>query len=317
MLTMPMGFSVDKWSALKTALSGALDQVKGGISFGLELFPNGMTTPITKDCTNECWDIPPGDAAVVVPVGPGTTTVPQIVAKLEPPPAGGTPTAAALKVAADYFTTGAGKSLMGDKYVLLATDGGPNGNGSILCTAMTCTKNIDLQKFTVNYCDAAIGDPNAPKSCLDDQATVAQLSAMAAAGLKTFVVGIPGTELYTNALDAMAVAGGVPASMTSPKYYAVSAAGGVAGLQQVFETITRQVIMSCRQQLQSNPPDPKLLNVYVDGKLIPQAGDNGWTLDTSTSPPTIVLKGMTCSTIEMSGASKIEIVYGCPTVLVN
>jgi len=318
MMSTPTGFSTDKWSALKTALSGALDQVKGGISFGLELFPNSLTTPISTNCVDDCWDIPPGDSAVVVPVGPGTTTVPQIVAQLGPAPAGGTPTAAALKSAADYFTTGAGASLMGDKYVLLATDGGPNGN-AITCTATTCTKNIDLQRFTSNYCDSAStgGDPNAPKNCLDDQATVAQLSAMATAGLKTFVVGIPGTELYTNALDAMAVAGGVPASTTSPKYYAVSAMGGVAGLQQVFEAITRQVITSCRQQLQSSPPDLSLLNVYVDGTLVPKGGANGWTIDTSTSPPTIVLEGTTCMGVQMNGAMKIEVVYGCPTVIVN
>jgi len=316
MSSTPMGFSTDKWSALKTALSGALDQVKGGISFGLELFPNSLTTPIPTNCVDECWDIPAGDSAVVVPIGPGTTTVPQIVTQLGPPPAGGTPTAAALKLASDYFTTGAGASLMGDKYVLLATDGGPNGN-PITCTATTCTKNIDLQRFTTNYCDSGIGDPNAPKNCLDDQATVAQLSAMATAGLKTFVVGIPGTEVYTNALDAMAVAGGVPASTTSPKYYAVSASGGVAGLQQVFESITKQVITTCRQQLQSNPPDLSLLNVYVDGKLIPQGGADGWTIDTSTSPPTIVLEGATCAGVQMNGAMKIEVIYGCPTIIVN
>jgi hypothetical protein len=206
---------------------------------------------------------------------------------------------------------------MGDKYVLLATDGGPNGNGSITCAAATCTANIDRNMTTPNFCDPAIAGPTAAKNCLDDQASVAQLSAMAAAGLKTFVVGIPGTEQYQTTLDAMAVAGGVPASMTSPKYYSVSAMGGVAGLQQVFETITRQVITTCRQQLQTQAPDLSLLNVYVDGKLVPQGGDNGWSIDSSTSPPTIVLKGTTCSDIEMKGASKIEVVYGCPTIIIN
>jgi hypothetical protein len=101
------------------------------------------------------------------------------------------------------------------------------------------------------------------------------LPADGVAGIKTFVVGIPGSDLYVSTLDAMAVAGGVPASATSPKYYAVSAMGGVAGLQQVFESITKQLITSCRLQLQSNPPDLNLLNVYVDSQVIPKPGPTG------------------------------------------
>src|SRR5579859_6508840 len=256
MTSKPAGFSTDKWSAMKTALSGALDTVKGGISFGLELFPNNPTNPIPTSCTSQCWDMPAGDAAIVVPVGPGTQTVPTIVSKFADAPAGGTPTAVALKDAADYFTTGAGKNLAGDKYVLLATDGGPNGNASLMCGAASCTVNMDgsCPPAAGNCCSMAV--PDGAKSCLDDQATITQLSAMATAGIKTFVVGIPGTDPYVATLDAMAVAGGAPASMTSPKYFAVSAMGGVAGLQQVFETITQQLIKSCSLQLQSNPPDP-------------------------------------------------------------
>jgi hypothetical protein len=204
---------------------------------------------------------------------------------------------------------------MGDKYVLLATDGGPNGN-ALTCTAATCTTNLDTGKFTTNYCDPNIV-PDGPKLCLDEQATVDQLSTMAGAGIKTFVVGIPGTDPYISTLDKMAVAGGVPASMTSPKYFAVSATGGVAGLQQVFEAITRQLITSCRLQLQSNPPDPGLLNVFIDGKVLPKPGADGWDLDTSTMPPTIVLKGATCTNIETNGATTIDVQYGCPTVIVR
>jgi hypothetical protein len=313
MTSTPAGFSTDKWSAMKTALSGALDVVKGGVSFGVELFPNNLVTPIPTACTSQCWDMPPGEDGILVPVGPGTTTVAPIVAKLDLTPAGGTPTAAALKIASDYFTTGSGKTLPGDKYVLLATDGGPNGN-PISCTASTCTTNMDRNDFTTNFCDQSI--PNASKSCLDDKATVDQLSTMAGAGIKTFVVGIPGTDPYVSTLDAMAVAGGAPASMTSPKYFAVSAAGGVAGLQQAFESITKQLIKSCTLQLQSNPPDVSLLNVYIDGTVLPQQGADGWDVDSSTSPPTIVLKGATCASIEANGANMINIQYGCPTVIV-
>ncbi len=317
MTSTPAGFTTDKWTAMKTALSGALDGVKGGISFGLELFPNNPTTPIPTACTSECWDMPLGEDAIVVKIGPGTMTVPTILSKLAPAPAGGTPTASALKAAADYFTTGSGKNVAGDKYVLLATDGGPNGNGSLTCDQKSCTVNMDRNDTgagATNFCSAALV-ADGPKSCLDDQATIAELTTLAAAGIKTFVVGIPGTDPYVSTLDAMAVAGGAPASTTSPKYFAVSAMGGVAGLQQVFEAITKQLIRSCSLQLQSNPPDPGLLNVYVDGKVIPKPGVDGWFLDTTTSPPTIVLQGATCAAIESMGAGSIDVQYGCPTII--
>jgi hypothetical protein len=313
MTSKPAGFATDKWTAMKTALAGALDKVKGGISFGVELYPNNLTTPIPSGCTNQCWDMPAGENAILVPIGPGTTTVPAILAKLEITPTGGTPTAVALKAAADYFLTGSGKSLPGDKYVLLATDGGPNGN-TVPCTAETCTTNMDNGVFTANFCEATPNIPDGPRSCLDEKATTDQLSAMATAGIKTFVVGIPGTDPYISTLDAMAVAGGVPAATTSPKYFAVSATGGVVGLQQVFESITKQLIKSCRLQLQSTPPDLGLLNVYVDGAVVPKPGTDGWDLDTTTSPPTIVLKGATCAQIETSGANTVDVQYGCPTV---
>src|SRR5262249_25586353 len=143
---------------------------------GLELFPNNLTTPIPSNCQAACWDMPPGDSAVVVPVGPGTTSLPTIVGKLADAPSGGTPTRAALQAAYDYFTTGAGKALGGDKYVLLATDGGPNG-GTAPCEQASCTTNMDRNEFGVgfpNYCDANLL-AEGPRACLDGMATKTQL----------------------------------------------------------------------------------------------------------------------------------------------
>ena len=110
-------------------------------------------------------------------------------------------------------------------------------------------------------------------------------------------------------LDALAVAGGVPAAAASPKYFAVTAAGGVDGLKQVFESITQQLIKTCDIQLQSAPPDPMKLNVYIDGTVVPQAGPDGWELKSSDAGalPVVSLKGATCAAIEASGASKVQI----------
>jgi hypothetical protein len=59
-----------------------------------------------------------------------------------------------------------------------------------------------------------------------------------------------------------------------------------------------------------------LLNVVIDGTEVPQMGDDGWEVDRTTSPPTIVLKGETCEAMETRGAAEVTITYGCPTVKV-
>src|SRR4030095_7244501 len=127
-------------------------------------------------------------------------------------------------------------------------------------------------------------------------APAAQLGKLAAANVKTFVVGIAGTEAYAKSLDQFAVAGGVANPDAPPSYFAVTESGGVAGLTAVFSAITTRLITTCRLQLQSDPPDSMKLNVSVDGTLVPQ-GPNGWHLDTSTMPATIVLDGALCSNV--------------------
>src|SRR6185295_5901965 len=97
------------------------------------------------DCRDKCCQMPLAPD-LTVPVEYGATAVAKIVAALgATSPGGGTPTAAALARAYDYYTTGAGAGLDGDKYVLLATDGGPNCNAALNCDAdpSHCTINIE------------------------------------------------------------------------------------------------------------------------------------------------------------------------------
>jgi hypothetical protein len=58
-----------------------------------------------------------------------------------------------------------------------------------------------------------------------------------------------------------------------------------------------------------------LLNVTIDGKNIAQSGPDGWQVDQSTNPPTVVLKGATCQYMVSQGAQSVNIIYGCPTVI--
>ena len=313
MLQKPPGYTVKKWPALKTALGASLDKVKTRMSFGLELFPFDATTPIGSPCAGNCCAVPTGSAAINVPIEAGDTALPKMLAAIDATdPGGATPTADAMKRALEYFTTGAGKDVKGDKYVILATDGGPNCNADLTCDVDHCTSNLDGTCATGNCCDPTTGGSKI--DCVDDTSVTAQITALATAGVKTFVIGIPGSEAYNTFLDSFAVAGGITSPTPPPKYFAVNAAGGVGGLEAVFDLITGELITTCRLQLASNPADPEKLNVVVDGKIIPQDGPDGWSLDTSTTPPTVVLRGATCSAMETKGAKVVEIEYGCPTI---
>src|SRR6185503_16466644 len=102
------------------------------------------------------------------------------------------------------------------------------------CEAETCTYNMDQQDFTTNACVGDVGSPPPIAFCLDDANVVAQLDALLAIGVKTFVVGIPGTEQYSDYLNTFAVAGGAPQA-GDPQYYAVSASDGA---QALADTLT-------------------------------------------------------------------------------
>ena len=314
----PDGFDQKKWAAMKTALATALGKVETQMNFGLVLYPYAEPVQIPLDHCDDvgnCCDISTIEGAgVVVPVQPGTVSVDQINASLEQTgPGGGTPTAAALGAALDYFTTGEGASLTGDNYVLLATDGGPNCFDGPACTAMRCTTNLDGQCDSGNCCDDAAGNLR----CLDDDNVTKKLQDLNAAGIYTFVVGIPGTEAYTTYLNGFAEAGGVPAVGMDQSYYAVSADAGVEGLTGVFESITTQLLRDCDIVLPEMPSKLDLVNVAIDCSVVPQNDDDstsGWAFDQTPAPTSVIVHGPLCDTIQQKGAERIDVVFGCPTV---
>ncbi len=298
----------DRWSATKTSLGTALSAVQQDISFGLQLFP----------AVGDKCDMPGASDPLTVPLAAGSETVPAITAALEAAaPGGGTPTGAALARALSYFE---GTVLEGERYVLLVTDGGPGCNSALSCGAASCMVHMEgrcevapvAACCSSNCCDPAKGGMGAQLNCLDDTATLGQIQALRTAGISTFVVGIPGSETFASNLNAFAVAGGVPnAGATS--YFAVDAP---AALTTVLSAITKSLVTSCRLQLASVPPALNQLNVKVEGEIIPRGGADGWDLDESTSPPTVVIQGASCTRIESMGVKSVEVVYGCPTVVI-
>jgi hypothetical protein len=311
----PEGFEgKSKWAVLQAALAATLAEVESKLSLGIDLYPYSGESGGALD---DACQMPSSDA-VVVPVQNGEDAAPLILAALmdnEPEMGGQTPTALALARAKDYYTAGAGKSLEGEKYVLLATDGGPNcsADAELRCDGATCTVNLDNGVGPgQNLCDPEL-DPDGPSKCLDDVASIQAVTELAEAGIKTFVIGIPGTEAYAGTLDALAEQSGVENPDAPPSYFAVSAAGGVDGLTDVLTRVTTGLITSCKLQLEEEPPNINDVFVVIDGLLLEQGAADGWQeSDPATSPPTIEIQGATCDKLETDGAEYINVSYGCP-----
>ena len=324
----PVGGGPSRWDALKEALNTALPAVQDRVNLGVEFFPR-QDLP-DGDCTDVelCCDMTPDSTSVVVPVGDGSETVDDILGQLDATiPQGGTPTAAALQAAYDYYVNGAGAGLEGQKFVVLATDGGPNCDAGNSCPADTCTSNMDgnCPGTGTNCCDPQGGAyPAGPYYCLDDANTLAQITALQEAGISTFVIGIPGTEQYAAYLDQFAVAGGQALPETdpaTPRYFAVSEASGVQGLTDVFVDITTKLVQSCELDLAMRPPDPMLVNVFVDCELQGyvdsiDSPDSGWFIDPA-EPTRVTLTGPLCSFVETQGVGQIDVMFGCPRRIIE
>ena len=320
----PGDWGETKWNALHTALSSALNQVRGVVSWGLELFPTtAEDTPIPTPCstpTDRCCEMP-GDAELNVPVGPGSLTATEILNQLNnTDPSGGTPTAVALERAHEYYVNGAGADLSGERYVLLATDGAPNCDSEADCSVDTCTLNLE----DAESCPPP-GDPaavnccaNRPEACLDDTGTLAQIQALADSGIQTIVVGIPGSELYRTNLQGFADAGGFTQPNGDPGYYEVTAEGGVDELRDTFLEITTALVMDCEVPITIDLPNPNEVNVAVDCVVIPRGEETGtedrWFFDDPIAPTRIIINGPICDTIQSEGVDRIDTVYGCPTL---
>ena len=327
MNTAPTQGADTKWTIMRQALVAALSPVQDDINFGLLLFPY-LATGIPDGSTSaaERCAIPDDpNLAVNIPIAAGRTNFMRVLDKVgSQKPAGGTPTAQALRQAYAYYTTGDGRSLTGSKWVLLATDGGPNCNATLTCGADTCTQNLDGNCGTstsplVNCCqDNGI-------VCLDDQASSSAIAQLASAGINTFVVGIPGSEAYAKSLNAFAVAGKQPNpnGLNGEKYYAVSATSTLQDLTAAFSQITTQLLRTCDIQLSTTPlVSQDRINVAIDCRLQPavpagssaDAGVDGFYIDYGQDPAHLKLVGAPCENMMTNGAHHVDIIAGCQTI---
>jgi hypothetical protein len=171
---------------------------------------------------------------------------------------------------------------MAGRYVLFATDGLPNCGG---------------------------GNPDTAS----DTETVAAVTALFNAGIKTYVLGF-GQFGGSPTLNNAAIAGGVPKPGNTKYYEANNAAELDMALQQIAGGL---IVPSCSFQLASLPPDPDNVTVTLNGMVVPRSPShtNGW--DYHPDPMTFTFFGSYCTQIMQGAMTNVSFVYGCPGPVIN
>jgi hypothetical protein len=319
----PKGSSMTKWEITRDALGGAIDSLPATSAVGVLYFPNMRTSgsDVARPI-DECVNI---DA--MIPIGilgdPSSTQRDTIARSLDrTDPNGSTPTNDAYDYA--YANGMQASKLTGNRFMLLITDGAPT-----------------LKKG----CQGG-GGPNNPQPT---QPIIDDIHAARQAGVRTFVIGSPGSESVSNGstnvdlrpwLALAAVEGG-----TAPEGCSVlaSSSGGdtdwchidlsqssdFAGALNAALSRILGLITSCTFDVPATVPDGQVVQrdevnvIYTPGS---GSGDvlvgrddspdcqTGWQFD---GEGRVVLCPQTCETAQNDPAGKVELLFGCDSVSVG
>lgn len=305
------GSMVDEWKPGVTrykAVRGAVIEVvrtlRSRAAYGVTVFPG---EPVGNGCATgtERFATALGDPVGTTGDGPVTKG---IANALDIVPLGGTPTSSTL-----FSIITKLKQLTGKTAVVLATDGGPNCNAKYACEAADCSYNIEHgiingKPCTADYncCDPLIENGPGNLMCLDSIPTTQAVQALRDAGIRTYVVGIPGSDYYDTLLDQLAVIGG-SARAAKPYYFKID---DVDALTSTLLQIGNKVLFTCTFVIDQPPPDPALVNVYFDSQVLDYDEQNGWTWTSETS---LTIHGDACKRLEDGLVGQVQVVAGCPT----
>lgn len=312
------GTSSSKWQVTRQALDDAIYALPDSIAVGVLYYPNMDTTP--SEPAGDATD-PPRDVTACVNTGqilpidvlgptgaPHRTAVDDSLYQINGP-AGGTPTHDAYRYALGALNA---SQLPGSRYMLLITDGQPTF--------------LDGCRGTGNIVDAVDPTPIIGE---------AQLAMME--GVKTFVIGSPGSEevgvpIYSDArtwLSMTATVGGTAKAGCSDDgpnfchFDMTQEADFSTALREALRDILGAIV-SCEYSLPAPPQgeelDPSKVNVVFsaegsDPELITQAADanctEGWRY--SADGTLIEICPSTCDRIQGAIRPEVEVLFGCAT----
>lgn len=286
----PFGVA-SKWEITREALTRAVGKLPSSTHLGVNFYPNVAHS--SDRCTKN-------EAALALgSLGDrGSAQRKRFEQALAAAlPRGGTPTHSAYRYGLDLVAKGAAQ---GAAFILLITDGAPN--------------------YTLN-CG---GDGFAQ---VDSAPLVAEAQAALARGIRTFVIGSPGSEPARSALSRVAEAGGTATpdcSHEGPSYchFDMTKKDDLgAALADALSDI-RTELTSCEYTVPNPPPgqtlDPERVNVVTtsgDGEIRvltrvsePDCRD-GWRY--SRDRRRIVLCERSCGEVRRDPESRVDVLFGC------
>ncbi|MBI5493481.1 MAG: carboxypeptidase regulatory-like domain-containing protein [Deltaproteobacteria bacterium] len=283
------GLDGQKWGSAVSALEQVTAQLTSTAAFGLMLFPAGDA--FTASCDSG-----------TVEVAPAVGNASDIAFTLESTgPGGGTPTGQSIQVVHQWLVSHPADSRT---IAILATDGVPNCNSFLDGSSCSCPVPL-CPGSPVACCQS---DPReccleSSAQCLDDQATITAIRAMAQSDIPTYVIGLPGSQDPTDVLTRMAQAGGTTAGAGSAYYFPTSAAQLADDVANIVTTNR-----SCRFELDAAPNDPQLMDVQVNGATVARdpGRRQGWDL---VGAKGVELFGAACDTLRATSSSTVDIHY--------
>lgn len=277
-----------RWDVLRNSLEETVLPFDQQLAMGAKFFPETMTEEEARFTDRACA------TDTGVGIAPKRGNAQSILSVFDTTvPLGGTPTAEAVRLAAQFLVQSRGVS----RTIVLATDGAPNCNGDLDNLRCTCTTpNVD--------CSVS---PERRFSCLDDTRTIATIREIAdVQKVPVYVIGLGSLGKFVQVLDAMAVAGGRPRP-TSPRHYNAQTA---SELSSALTTI-RDSVAKCTYLTPSSPNDPNAITVEIDGVPITRdpARKDGWDwVDQSYGE--LAFFGTACDRAQ-AGTAKVSGVVSC------
>jgi hypothetical protein len=185
------------------------------------------------------------------------------------------PIAAALSAAHDHYEY-PGASQQGQRYVLLVTDGAPNG------------------------CSSA----SPPADCSD---ALGEINALNDLNVTTVIVEV-GNQTSTPCLQELANAGATQPFYDGPLY---NPAMTPSDLVSILGTVSQEMALgACHLTLSMGPSSSDQLTVTYDGATV-TPGTNGWSYDANDER--LTLHGSTCQSFILNGQFGLQVFAGCGT----
>jgi chorismate mutase len=250
--------STSKLAASKQAILRVARDRGARLNLGLAAFPALDRASPEDACTpgRELLAMTPGDPLLCgkpQSSGPVLGEISDLLLELRA--GGGTPLSPSIAALSTDLVT-----LKGSTALLVLTDGAPNCNPDATCNAEECAPSVyreyigDIQCGpTVNCCDSSvighlIEDPGA--FCFDDDDSIKRISDLKEAGVRTFIVGVPGADELEDLMNKLAEAGGTARSGVT-KFFDVA---DTDELDQALDEISREVALPCELELAQRLP---------------------------------------------------------------